>query len=161
MENIFLICVDDQREVLSALIEDLSPLEDFIEVEACESASEAFDLAEKFDNEGDHLAVIITDQVMPKNTGVDLLKNIKTDGRFNATKKILLTGLATHQDTIHAINNAGLDHYIEKPWNKEVLLKIVKCLLTKFMMEKGIDYKEYLDVVDSETLMEIVKSGTD
>ena len=160
MENIFLICVDDQREVLSALMKDLSILENFIDIEECESADEAWGLIEKIDNLGDHLALIISDQVMPHNTGVDLLKKINLDRRFSGTRKILLTGLATHQDTIEAINLARLDNYIEKPWDKASLLKIVKSLLTRFMIEKGIDYKEYLDIVDSETLYQLLKEQT-
>ena len=160
MENIFLICVDDQREVLSSLTEDLSILENFITIEECESSDEAWELIEKVDIEGDHLAVIISDQVMPQNTGVELLKKIQSDGRFNSTRKILLTGLASHQDTIDAINLAQLDNYIEKPWDKALLLKTVKSLLTRFMLEKGIDYKAYLEIVDSETLYELLKDQT-
>jgi two-component system, chemotaxis family, chemotaxis protein CheY len=160
MENLTIICVDDQREVLNALIDDLGALESHVKIEECESANEAFDLAVQIDNEGDYLALVITDQVMPQNTGVSLLKKLKNDGRFNSTKKILLTGLATHQDTIDAINSANLDNYIEKPWNKADLIKIVKTLLTKYLFEKGIEYQSMLDVVDSETLMNMLKKQT-
>jgi two-component system, chemotaxis family, chemotaxis protein CheY len=68
--------------------------------------------------------------------------------------------LATHQDTIDAINSANLDNYIEKPWNKADLIKIVKTLLTKYLFEKGIEYQSMLDVVDSETLMNMLKKQT-
>ena len=41
MEIINIICVDDQREVLSAVLQDLSPLADYFNIEDCESAIEA------------------------------------------------------------------------------------------------------------------------
>ncbi|MFT6867677.1 MAG: two-component system chemotaxis response regulator CheY [Cyclobacteriaceae bacterium] len=160
MEKLFIICVDDQREVLSALTSDLEIFEEHVNIEECESSSEVWDLMEKIDESGDFVALIISDQVMPGNSGVDLLKKVKLDGRFKKTRKILLTGQATHQDTIEAINSAGLDNYIEKPWNKKSLHHIVKVLLTKFIMNSGIEYEQYLEVLDNETLYEILRGTT-
>lgn len=160
MEKLFIICVDDQREVLSALTSDLEVFETHVNIEECESANEAWDLIEKIDENGDHIALIISDQVMPGNTGVDLLKKVKHDGRFSKTTKVLLTGQATHQDTIEAINNAGLDNYIEKPWNKESLHAIIKKLLTKYVISSGLDYNEYIEVLDNVKLYELLRDTT-
>ncbi len=61
------------------------------------------------------IALIISDHVMPGKTGVELLTDVSKDGRFGFTRKVLLTGQATHTDTINAINSAGIDRYFEKP----------------------------------------------
>jgi two-component system chemotaxis response regulator CheY len=160
MEKIFILCIDDQREVLSALSEDLSVFEDYFELEECESAVEALDVIENIDQEGDYLGLIISDHVMPDMTGVEFLSKVKAEGTFTVTKKILLTGLATHQDTIEAINAAEIDKYIEKPWDKESLIKSVKSLLTQFIVEKGIDYTDYIEITDSDTLYKYMKRTT-
>ncbi len=153
MSRINIICVDDQRDVLTTVSRDLQPLNNHIDIEECESADETLELIEDLDSEGKHIAVIISDHVMPGKSGVELLKEINEDNRFVNTKKVLLTGLATHQDTITAINQAGIDRYLEKPWHAEELLNNVKELLTAYIMESGLNYEKYMDVLDQPTLL--------
>lgn len=100
MEKINIVCVDDQREVLSAVLQDLTPLKEWLTIEDCESAEEALELIEDLDAQGEHIALVISDHVMPGQSGVELLTEISQDRRFTHTKKVLLTGQATHQDTI-------------------------------------------------------------
>ncbi len=152
MEKINIICVDDQQEVLDSVMRDLRPLGDLIRLEEASSAAECLDLVEQIDEDGDHIAVIISDQVMPGEQGTDLLRKITTDGRFNKTRKVLLTGQATHADTINAINEGGIDNYVEKPWQPEHLLNVVKRLLTLYILESGIDYRPYMSILDNTTL---------
>jgi two-component system chemotaxis response regulator CheY len=158
MSQIYIICVDDQREVLTTVSRDLQALNKQIIIEECESADETLELAEEIDSNGGHLAVIISDHVMPGKSGVELLKEIHEDTRYTNTKKILLTGLATHQDTITAINQAGIDRYLEKPWNSTELLQNVKELLTSFILAAGLDYEKYIDILDQTTLLNDLKS---
>lgn len=152
MEKINIICVDDQQEVLDSVMRDLRPLGDLIRLEEASSAAECLDLVEQIDEDGDHIAVIISDQVMPGEQGTDLLRKITSDGRFSKTRKVLLTGQATHADTINAINEGGIDNYVEKPWQPEQLLGIVKRLLTRYILESGIDYRPYMSILDNATL---------
>ena len=46
MDNIFIVCVDDQREVLNAISQDLGWLDDEFNLEICESASEVLEIIE-------------------------------------------------------------------------------------------------------------------
>ncbi|MFY0606232.1 MAG: response regulator [Cyclobacteriaceae bacterium] len=160
MDKLNIICIDDQRDVLNALTEDLKEFESTLRIEACESVEEAWEIIESIDAAGDFVSLVITDQVMPVNTGVDILKKLNEDSRFDHTRKILLTGLATHQDTIEAINSAKLDHYIEKPWEKAQLEKVIKQLLTKFILSKGLDYQKYPELIDQDTLFEQLRKTT-
>lgn len=160
MEKLFIVCVDDQREVLSALSEDLQEFEKHLTLEECESAREAWEVIEEIDAAGDYLPLVISDHVMPGKTGVELLSEIQADGRFTGTQKVLLTGLATHKDTIDAINSADLDYYIEKPWTKTKLHEAVKELLTRFILKSGIDYEKYLEILDQEKLYEGLRKRT-
>lgn len=160
MDNLYIICVDDQREVLNALTEDLEEFESLLRIEECESVDEALGVMEKIDAAGDYVALLITDQVMPKNSGVDLLKKLNADSRFDQTRTILLTGQATHRDTIEAINAAHLDNYIEKPWDKKRLHQTIKILLTKYLLAKGLDYQAYTPILDQNTLFSNLRKTT-
>lgn len=154
MEKIYIICVEDQPEVLNAVVKDLAPFEDRFIIEGCESALEAEELLNDIDADGDYIGLLVCDHVMPDKTGVDFLIEVNEDDRFLHTKKLLLTGLATHEDTISAINNAAIDRFIEKPWQQEVLIKYVQILLTLFILEQGLDYEPYMEHLDKQTLFE-------
>jgi len=160
MEKLYIVCVDDQREVLSSLTKDLSSFEELLMIEECESAREAWEVIQSIDQAGDYLAIVITDQVMPEQSGVELLKKLIEDGRFPFTKKILLTGLATHQDTIEAINTTALDRYIEKPWDKTDLHTAIKSLLTSYLLDKGLDYAPYSHILDQQLLYKYLRKTT-
>ncbi|MEJ2763130.1 response regulator [Photobacterium sp. MCCC 1A19761] len=152
MEKLNIICVDDQREVLSAVLKDLAPLNDYFQVEDCESADEALELMDELDAEGEFIAVVISDHVMPGMTGVELLSRVSQDQRFTQTKKVLLTGQATHQDTIEAINRARIESYFEKPWTAEALLTTVRSLITEYIFDSGLDYQAWADVLDNSVV---------
>ena len=152
MSKLNIICIDDQRDVLAALRKDLEEIRGIAEIVACESADEAMDVLENVARHGEEAALLICDHVMPGTNGVDFLARISGDLRFTRTKKILLTGLASHQDTIAAINRARIDYYIEKPWTREGLIAVVKRFLTQYVIEAGLDYTAYASVMDQDTL---------
>ncbi|HIE22577.1 MAG TPA: response regulator, partial [Acidimicrobiia bacterium] len=64
---------------------------------------------------GTPLALILSDQRMPRVSGVDVLRESLTI--FPAARKALLTAYADTEAAISAINDVGLDHYIVKPWD--------------------------------------------
>lgn len=160
MEKIYILLVEDQREVLQAVAKDLSEFEDIFLIEECESAAEAKSIMETTYRNGDYVALIVADHVMPEKSGIDFLIDVNKDDRFADTRKILLTGLATHQDTIRAINSAAIDLYLEKPWKSSVLKEAVKKTLTEFILAKGIDYQPYLKHLDQTVLFEILRKTT-
>ncbi|MDH5399294.1 MAG: response regulator [Cyclobacteriaceae bacterium] len=152
MNNLYIVIVEDQKEVLDAVSNDLSAFEDFCHLEECQEGEEAMEVMREIDEQGDLVAVLITDHIMPGMTGVELLTAIKGEPYVKATKKIMLTGLATHEDTINAINLGSIDRYIEKPWDKEELTAVVRKLLTNFILESGMDYEQYMEYLDKPTL---------
>jgi len=152
MAKIPILCIDDQREIIAALHKDLENFEEFCRLIDCESSGEALEALNELDAAGQEPGLIICDHVMPGKNGVEFLIEVREDARFANTRKILLTGLATHQDTITAINEAHIDHYIEKPWNREDLQSSVKRLLTLFVLDAGLDFEDYIPVLDQLTL---------
>lgn len=154
MEKLYVLCVDDQREVLSSVVRDLTSLKDWTVVEECESAEEAQSLVDELASEGRPLALVICDHIMPGENGVDFLARLTEDARFPHVKKILLTGQATQQDTIAAINRAKIDNYFEKPWETGPLLASARRLLSEYLFDTGLYTKEYQSVVASGVLLE-------
>ena len=124
-----IICVDDQREVLSAIIRELEVFSATHNIIECESATEAEEVISELNDENQTVALIICDHIMPGENGIDFLARLHNDSRLGNSKRILLTGLASHQDTIKAINEAQIDYYMEKPWDSEELISVVKKLL--------------------------------
>ncbi|MDD1795725.1 response regulator [Enterovibrio makurazakiensis] len=157
MEKVNIICVDDQREVLDAVLKDLAPLSAVFHIEDCESADEALALIDDLDADGEHIALIISDHVMPEKTGVELLTEVSLDPRFRATRKVLLTGQATHADTIEAINNARIERYFEKPWQAASLQEAAKKLVTHFVFDAGLDYRDYQECLDTQVIFDRLK----
>ncbi len=152
MEKIHIICVDDQPEVLESVTRDLRSLTPYVRLDEAGDAGECRELMEQIDDDGDHVALVISDHVMPGTTGVELLRDVAGDRRFAHTRKLLLTGLATHADTIEAINDGHIDYYAEKPWQSEKLLAIVKRLLTRYVLDVDLDPAPLMPVLDQLTL---------
>lgn len=156
--NLHILCVDDQREVLAAIQNDLSVLP--FKGEYCESAEEAWEVMEDLDADGNLLALIVCDQVMPEKNGVDFLVEVAADDRFVKTRKMMLTGLATHSDTIRAINESNIDAYVEKPWSANDLLETVKRLVTEYVIEAGVEHQDFMDSLHAETLYKALHKRT-
>ncbi|NNE71840.1 MAG: response regulator [Rhodothermales bacterium] len=160
MPDLNILCIDDQRAVLASLRRDLADLMETFEVIDCESAAEAAEVMEEIDARGGHVVLLICDHVMPEKNGVDFLTEVKHDSRFRHTRKLLLTGLATHEDTIEAINKADVDHYMDKPWDQEQLLAVVRTLITGYVLRAGLEYQPLMKYLDQEALWAELRNRT-
>jgi serine phosphatase RsbU (regulator of sigma subunit) len=76
--------------------------------------------------------LVISDFLMPEMNGVEFLRKVR-QAQPDAIR-ILLTGFADKENAIRAINEVGLYHYLEKPWDNENLLLLVRNALR----EKGL-----------------------
>lgn len=62
-----------------------------------------------------NIAVIITDQRMPKRSGVELLAQVRE--QYPHIVRILTTAYAELDNAINAVNRGHIFRYITKPWN--------------------------------------------
>lgn len=67
--------------------------------------------------------VVVSDYLMPNMNGIQLLA--KARELQPEAARILLTGHADKQSAIRAINEIGLYHYLEKPWDNSQLLLVL------------------------------------
>ena len=83
--------------------------------------------------------VIISDYMMPKMSGLDLLSKAKQLQPEAA--RVLLTGQSDKQTAIQAINEIGLFQYLEKPWDNSQLLLVVNSAIERTQLLRSLQNK--------------------
>ncbi len=112
------LIVDDEEMVVRSL-ESFLTLETSYEVLTFVSPEKALGaLADT------RVQVVMADFMMPGMDGISFLKEAR-ETQPEATR-ILLTGYADKENAIRAINEAGLYHYLEKPWDNEHLKLVIR-----------------------------------
>jgi len=87
--------------------------------------------------ENESFDMVISDFMMPKIDGIDVLKAIKKI-QPNAIP-ILLTGYSDKNNAIKSINEVGLYYYLEKPWDNDQLITVVKNGIEKKQLKEQVD----------------------
>ncbi len=83
--------------------------------------------------------LVITDYLMPRMDGITFLSKFK-EVQPHAVR-VLLTGYADKENAIKAINEVGLYQYLEKPWDNNALLMVVKNGLEKRALLRTLETK--------------------
>lgn len=157
MSDIYILCVEDEPEVLDVVVQDLSELEDVFPIEMAVSADEARTIIAEIRERGDRIGLAVCDHVMPGDKGVDLMIEMQNDPFTKATRKVLLTGQAGLDATVDAVNKANLNRYISKPWDPKELMEMAKDELTSFVIENEKDLLKYMGVLDAARLQETIR----
>lgn len=162
MKKIAILCVEDESEVREAVIRDLKPFADTFRIEAAEDVGDAREVLEELGEEGVELGLALCDHMMPGESGVEFLVSLQHNENYRKARKVLITGQAGLEDTVRAVNEAKLQHYISKPWKPEELLAVVKKQLSDYVIENAEDLKPYVAALDGTRLMtEIAKTAAD
>ncbi|WP_115728284.1 response regulator [Actinomyces culturomici] len=152
-----ILSLEDEADVREALERDLDDFCSKIRLEVADDADDAWSAVEEIAADGDELALVLSDHRLPGRSGVDFLVELVKDPRFSSTRTVLVTGQAGQDDTIRALNEAGLDHYIAKPWDPDDLRRVVRDQLTDYVLEIGVDPLPYLPVLDGVRVMEAIR----
>jgi len=154
------LVVEDEPEVLDSIVRDITEFEEQFVVEMADTAEEAEELIQQIiDEEKGLIGLILCDHVLPGKNGVELLVEMQNREETKSTRKVLITGQAGLDETVKAVNEADLKHYIAKPWDKEDLVNITRKLLTDFVIEHVRDPLPYMKVLDSEKIAESLRTG--
>lgn len=156
-----ILVIEDEPEVREALERDLESFADTVRIEPAEDVPDAREVLAEISADGDLLALVLADHRLPGETGVDFLVELAGSEDFAAARSVLVTGQAGHDDTIRAVNEAGLDHYIAKPWSREELHATVRHELTEFVLTTELDPLPHLRALDGERVMGIVRRRLD
>ncbi len=77
-----------------------------------------------------HYDVILTDWNMPNMNGLELVKKVRSEGTHQKTPIIMITTEGGKGEVITALK-AGVNNYIVKPFNAEVLKEKLDGVLKK------------------------------
>ena len=117
-----ILVVDDEPDNLDAFRFNYGKV---FPLRLANSAEEALELARAED-----IAVVVTDQRMPKMTGLDLLKALR-DVRPDAVG-IIVTAFTDVEVLIESINLGRIYRYVTKPWDSKELKGIIVQAIERF-----------------------------
>ena len=111
-----LLVVDDESDVGDS-VHDLLRRE--FRVLKATNAQDGFRLLQE-----EEIHIIMTDQRMPRVTGVEFLETVKA--RNPNAIRMLFTGYADLESIVAAINQGHVFQFLKKPWQPEELLSAVR-----------------------------------
>ncbi|VAW34582.1 Chemotaxis regulator - transmits chemoreceptor signals to flagellar motor components CheY [hydrothermal vent metagenome] len=112
--NMRILVVDDfptMRRIMRNLLKELG----------CSNVDEAEDGSMALEKlKSDKFEFVITDWNMPKMTGIELLKAIRSDPALKALPVLMVTAEALQDNVVEAVQ-AGVSNYIVKPFTAAAL----------------------------------------
>jgi len=128
------LIVDDEVRSLESLRRVLS---DDFEVICASNTNEAEAVLA-----GEMVQVILCDQRMPGESGVDFLKRVRDV--WPDPLRLIISGYTESEDIIAGVNEAGIYQYITKPWHPDHLVETVReaAQLFRFQKETEVPYVE-------------------
>lgn len=120
--------VDDEKIILELVASVFR--NSGVKIRTARSPQEALDVfAEQ------EIAVLVTDNIMPGMTGLELLSRVKTISPD--TVKVMMTAYVDLPTTLAAINSSEVFRFVTKPWQKEEMTKAVKDGIRRFRLLKS------------------------
>lgn len=121
-----ILLVDDEPNVLAAVKRAL--FDESLEIVTATSAEEALGIMSKHD-----FKVVISDERMTGMQGAEFLALVRE--RYPHTIRIMLTGHATLEAAMKAVNEGEIYRFFSKPWNDNELLFAMRSAIEKYDLE--------------------------
>lgn len=118
--------IDDERHNLIAFKASFRRI---FNVFVCESAEEGRQIVER-----ETIHVILSDQRMPKMTGIEFFESIIEE--YPDPIRILITGYTDITAVIDAINRGQVYKYLTKPWHEEEIRIFIEKAYEVYMLRK-------------------------
>ncbi len=126
-----IFAVDDDADVLRAVVRDLrSRYATEYRILRASSGAEGLTALHELQRRQEPVALFLVDQRMPQMSGVEFMTAAQK--LYPDACRVLLTAYADTQAAIAAINEAGINYYLLKPWDppEEKLYPVLDDLLT-------------------------------
>lgn len=122
-----LLVVDDEPYILSTLTALLANDFEVLPATSAEAAQEILSRRP--------VDLILTDQRMPRMTGVQLLEWVRQ--HHPKTIRLLMTGYGDLEDAVEAINRGQVYRYLYKPWRADELIQVLRDACRTFELERS------------------------
>ncbi|MFC1715094.1 ATP-binding protein [Candidatus Poribacteria bacterium] len=147
----YIVLIVDDEEIVTESINTLLTLETDYNTLILHSPSEALNMLQS-----QEIDLVISDYLMPGDmNGVEFLLKVKA--QQPEAIRVLLTAYADKENAIRAINEVELYQYIEKPWDNEALLLLLRNGLAYGRLRKHLAAKtsELNIAVESQERLEV------
>ena len=121
-----ILFVDDEQNILSALCRTL--LDEPYELVTATSAEEGLNILGR-----EKIQVVISDERMPGMDGAAFLNIVRH--RYPETVRMMLTGHASVEATMRAVNNGEIYRFFTKPWDDNMLKLAIRSAVEKYDLE--------------------------
>lgn len=119
-----ILVVDDSLNIRRLVVDSLNRM-GFTKITAAEDAVEAFNKLNAATESGKPVQLVLSDLNMPGPSGLDFLKQVRSNDNYTTLPFILVTTESEKGSVIEAAM-AGVSGYIVKPFNIETLTKRLK-----------------------------------
>ncbi|MEN9686411.1 MAG: hypothetical protein RLZZ28_2197 [Bacteroidota bacterium] len=150
-----ILIADDEPDILEIVSYNLS--REGYEIYTAKDGDEAINRARQL-----HPDLIILDVMMPKKTGVEVCRILRTQPVFQDTLIIFLTALSDENSQIKGLES-GADDYVNKPISPKVLVSRVNALFRRTQNKETdknivignitIDPVKFLVIIDGKELV--------
>jgi putative two-component system response regulator len=138
------LVIDDDEQIRRLIVRLLSPMgHRLVEAGSAEEAHEKL-LAATPD-------LVLCDMQLPGKSGYDLLAEIRADPRTRLVPVVMITGAATHERKVKAIE-AGVTDFIAKPFSPEELAARVRALLELKFVTDALEDAEQVIIALARTI---------
>jgi DNA-binding response OmpR family regulator/DNA-binding CsgD family transcriptional regulator len=124
-----ILCVEDEADLRADICEELVAAG--YEVEEAGNGQEALEILRRR-----HFDLVLCDITMPKMSGLELLRQVRSEADFGDLPFVFLTALAGRRDII-AGKEAGVDDYLTKPIDFDLMLITIAARLDQVARIKG------------------------
>jgi DNA-binding NtrC family response regulator len=127
LKNKIILIVDDEFIILESLKIQLSRiLASNFELQMASSGEEALGLIDELHQEGEDLALVISDFNIDSYKGTDILRHAIT--QYPSVKKIILTGQADTKSIKDFDLQHGIDAILDKPWDLASIQTVINSI---------------------------------
>ncbi len=144
--------VDDEEKARKLFARLVSP---YYAVFTAANVQEAMQILEEKQGK---IGVLLTDQRMPGQLGVDLLRHVRKE--YPKIIRMLTTAYSDLNDAVEAVNSGEIFRYINKPWNIDELQIDLRLAMDFFLLERDRSrlIGEKLHVLMQQKKCEVIKS---
>lgn len=121
-----ILLVDDEANVLSALKRAL--FDEPLEIVSATSAEDALEIMKE-----QNFKVVISDERMLGMQGSEFLSQVRAS--YPDSIRMMLTGHATLEAAMKAVNEGEIYRFFSKPWNDRDLIFAIRSAIEKFDLE--------------------------
>ncbi len=127
LKNKIILIVDDEFIILESLKIQLSRiLASNFELQMASSGEEALGIIDELHQEGEDLALVISDFNIDSYKGTDILRHAIT--QYPSVKKIILTGQADTKSINDFDLQHGIDAILDKPWDLASIQTVINSI---------------------------------